>query len=261
MQVIFNAATSKFVLVFHCEDGPYQVGLRGVASSSSAAGPFTWSGAARANDLYSMDMTEYIDPNDPDRTAYHVRTARVQPGPNIQWTVGSKLSADYLSIAPGPVCFNTSTHTEGPAVLFHSGAYYLFGSHLTGLGANPARVLRCKARTLSECCTPLGAPTKWTGACDAVRWAVGWAARHKRCVQAVLLALKRMLPSCRVPHSTLCRIPQRCVGSLGVMPTTRSLARSLAHSHSPTQSLNHVNQIWATRPSGQATTRRAKARK
>jgi hypothetical protein len=160
-QVIFNVITSKYVLVFHCEDGPYQVGLRGVASSASATGPFLWVGAARANDLYSMDMTEFIDPNDPQHTAYHVRTARAQPGPNIQWTVGSKLTSDYLRIAPGPICFNTSTHTEGPAVMFHSGAYYLFGSHLSGLLANPARVLRCEAKMLSECCTPLGAPTKW----------------------------------------------------------------------------------------------------
>ena len=136
-----------------------------------------------------MDMTEFIDPNDPNRTAYHVRTARVQPRPNIQWTVGSKLTVDYLSIAPGPICFNTSTHTEGPAVMFHNDAYFLFGSHLTGLGANPARLLRCKANMLSECCTPLGAPTKWEG------------------VYAVIMLHLRLLLSFLLPtHSLVCSL-------------------------------------------------------
>ena len=45
--------------------------------------------------------------------------------------------------------------------MFHDGAYYIFGSHLSGLGANAARLLRCKASILSDCCTAAGAPTKW----------------------------------------------------------------------------------------------------
>ena len=218
-QVIFNAATSKYVLVFHCEDGPYKAGLRGVASSASAAGPFAWEGAARANGLYSMDMTEYVDPNDPARTAYHVRTARVAPLPNVQWTVGSQLSADYLSVAPGPVCFNTSTHTEGPALLFRDGAYYLFGSHLTGLGANPARVLRCEAKMLSECCTPLGAPTKWTGAsCGAGGLVLPCSASDQRLVHPSL----HLRPPMSFPPYPLAHLLTRSLARSPTHPPTRS---------------------------------------
>jgi hypothetical protein len=113
--------------------------------------------------------------------------------------VGSKLSADYLTVLPGPVCFNTSASAEGQAMLYHEGAYYLFGSHLSGLATNPgkkerggemerhwqpasggphegrnddterhvarssraARLFRCNATVLSDCCTEPGAPTKW----------------------------------------------------------------------------------------------------
>ena len=162
-KVIFNAATKMYVLAFHCEDAPYGVGLRGVASSATPTGPFAWSHAENPNGLFSMDMTEYVDPNDPSGQAYHIRTARHNParwkGENTQWTVGSKLSKDYLSTVPGDVCFNASVSAEGPAMLYHDGAYFIFASHLSGLAPNPARMLRCKAKMLSDCCAPpLGAP-------------------------------------------------------------------------------------------------------
>ena len=151
-----------YVLAFHCEDAPYKVGLRGVAVSSTPTGPFEWSHAENPNGLFSMDMTEFVDTNDPSGQAYHIRTARHNPakwkGSNTQWTVGSKLSKDYLSVEPGAVCFNASTSAEGQAMLYHEGAYYLFASHLSGLDPNPARMLRCKAKMLSDCCAPpLGA--------------------------------------------------------------------------------------------------------
>lgn len=161
-KVIYNAATAKFVLVFHCEDAPYNIGARGVASSASPTGPFAWVGADHANGQYSMDMTEYVDPNDPTSQAYHIRTSRVAHGAT-QWTVGSKLSRDYLTVSGSAPCFNTSTSTEGQAMLYHGGAYYLFGSHLSGLAPNPARLLRCKAAVLADCCTEPGAPTKVSG--------------------------------------------------------------------------------------------------
>ena len=31
-------------------------------------------------------------------------------------------------------------------MIYHSGAYYMFASHLSGLATNPARILRCKAK-------------------------------------------------------------------------------------------------------------------
>ena len=165
-KVIYNAFTKMYVLVFHCEDAPYQVGLRGVATSASPTGPFKWSHAENPNSLFSMDMTEYVDPNDPSGQAYHIRTARHNPhtwkrGDNTQWTVGSKLSPDYLTVPEAPICFNASVSAEGPAVLFHDGAYYLFASHLSGLAPNPARMLRCKGSVLSDCCAPPGGPSKW----------------------------------------------------------------------------------------------------
>ena len=163
-KVIYNAATKLYVLVFHCEDAPYRVGLRGVATSATPNGPFMWSHAENPNNLFSMDMTEYVDPNDSGQ-AYHIRTARHNPetwkGQNTQWTVGSKLSKDYLTVVDGPVCFNASTSAEGQAMLFHDGAYYLFASHLTGLNPNPARMLRCKAAKLADCCAPPLGPAKW----------------------------------------------------------------------------------------------------
>eukprot|EP00935_MAST-01C_sp_MAST-1C-sp1_P002166 g2166.t1 len=164
-KVIYNAQTKMYVLVFHCEDAPYKVGLRGVARSPTPTGPFEWVHAENPNGLFSMDMTEYVDPNDPKQTAYHIRTARFNPdthkGPNTQWTVGSQLSADYLTTAPGAVCFNASVSAEGQAMMYHNGAYYMFASHLSGLAVNAARLLRCRAKILSDCCTPAGAPTKW----------------------------------------------------------------------------------------------------
>lgn len=157
-KVIYNAATKLFVLVFHCEDAPYGVGGRGVATSAAPEGPFAWVGASRADNMFSMDMTEFVDPNDNGK-AYHIRTAKFKGTPNDQWTVGSPLSGDYLNTAG--VCFNTSTHTEGVAMIFHAGSYYLFGSHLTGLAANAARVLRCTAPKLSGCCTNATGPGLW----------------------------------------------------------------------------------------------------
>ena len=79
--------------------------LSGSATSATPTGPFKWSHAENPNSLFSMDMTEYVDPNDPSGQAYHIRTARHNPekykGENTQWTVGSKLSKDYLKTEPG----------------------------------------------------------------------------------------------------------------------------------------------------------------
>jgi hypothetical protein len=168
-KVIYNSKTSTYVLVFHCEDAPYKVGLRGVASSKDPKALFTWVGATQPNGLFSMDMTEYVDPNG-DGEAYHVRTARFDPRKplppghpdNTQWLVGTTLTPDYLGTT-ADICFNTSTSTEGPALFYHAPAkaYFIFGSHLSGLRPNAARLLRCNATKLSDCCTAPGAPTKW----------------------------------------------------------------------------------------------------
>ena len=36
-----------------------------MAQSASPLGPFKWVGIEHPNGLFSMDMTEYVDPNDP----------------------------------------------------------------------------------------------------------------------------------------------------------------------------------------------------
>ena len=132
------------------------------------------------------------------RTAGRERTPSGRSAPSSPKTICTPSPARSASTppspprdrsAPDPPTFSTTMPTHCPfplhllfaalllrpppsallsgrqAMLHYSGAYYLFASHLSGLGTNPARILRCKAATLANCCAPPGAPTKWQVCC------------------------------------------------------------------------------------------------
>ncbi|KAI8629983.1 carbohydrate-binding module family 35 protein [Xylariaceae sp. FL1651] len=124
-KVIYNDSTKKYVLYMHIDSSSYGEAKVGVATGSSVCGAYTYQGSFQPLGFQSRDMNLF---KDDDGSAYLLTEDRAN-GLRID-----QLSNDYLSVAKSTYLWHDSI--EAPAILKHSGTYFMFGSHLTGWSPN-----------------------------------------------------------------------------------------------------------------------------
>jgi hypothetical protein len=126
-KVYHDTQTGKFVMYFHLDNSSYKVAEVGIATSTSACGPYTFVKSFRPLDQESRDIGQFVDD---DGTAYLIFESRPTKGFFI-----AKLTTDDLGVAektsfvPAPL--------EGGALVHLDDWYYVIGSHMTGWSPNP----------------------------------------------------------------------------------------------------------------------------
>ncbi|MGW2963129.1 RICIN domain-containing protein [Streptomyces sp. NPDC001220] len=129
-KVIYNAATGKFVMWMHKENGvDYSEARAAVAVSDTVDGSYTYQGSFRPLGQYmSRDITTFVDT---DGTAYVVSAANENYDLQIY-----KLTADYTAIASLVANPWAGGHREAPALFKRNGVYFMLTSGATGWSAN-----------------------------------------------------------------------------------------------------------------------------
>jgi hypothetical protein len=122
--VIYNAATSQFVMYMHVDSSSYSDRKAGVATSSSVCGTYSYLGSVKPLGHDSLDDTLFQD----GTTGYFLSEDRTNTKLQIY-----QLSADYLTVAS---LVATVAQYEAPALAKVGGTYFLFGSHLSGWATN-----------------------------------------------------------------------------------------------------------------------------
>jgi len=125
-KVFYNAATRKFVMYTHLDDGGYALARVAVFQCDTVDGDYQYLTSFRPLDHESRDIGQFIDD---DGTAYLLSEDR----PNGFHIL--KLSDDHLSIAKD-ICL-IPEHLEGLALAHYGGLYYIVGSHLSSWAPNP----------------------------------------------------------------------------------------------------------------------------
>jgi Glycosyl hydrolases family 43 len=126
-KVFYNAATNKYVLYAHVDDGSYKLARVGIAISDTVDGDYRYLKSFRPLGLESRDIGQFVDD---DGTAYLIFESRPTKGFII-----ARLSSDYLNVekqisfVPAPL--------EGGALVHYKDLYYVIGSHLSGWNPNP----------------------------------------------------------------------------------------------------------------------------
>jgi hypothetical protein len=123
-KVIYNASTRRFVMYLHIDDPSYADAKVGVATSTSACGPYSYRGSFRPLGQQSRDIGLF---QDNDGTGYLLTEDRAH-GLRID-----RLSADYLSVTKAVAVLG---RFEAPAMVKVGSRYCLLGSHLTGWKTN-----------------------------------------------------------------------------------------------------------------------------
>ncbi|UXY30703.1 RICIN domain-containing protein [Streptomyces sp. HUAS TT20] len=155
-KVIYNAATGKFVMWMHKENGvDYSQARAAVAVSDTVDGTYTYQGSFRPLGQYmSRDLTAYVDT---DGTAYMISAANENYDLHIY-----RLTADYTAIAglvanPWP-----GGHREAPALFKRGGVYFMLTSGATGWNANQQQYATAPS--------PSGPWTAWTNVGDSTAY-------------------------------------------------------------------------------------------
>ncbi|MEV6850358.1 family 43 glycosylhydrolase [Actinoplanes sp. NPDC051411] len=122
--VIYNAATSTYVMYMHIDNANYSERKAGVATSGSVCGAYTYRGSAKPLGHDSLDDSLFLDGS----TGYFMSEDRTNQKLQIY-----RLSADFLSIS---ALVKTLNQYEAPSMAKIGSTYYIFGSHLTGWSTN-----------------------------------------------------------------------------------------------------------------------------
>ena len=130
-KIIYNAATNKYVLWAHKENGvDYGEARVAVASSSNIEGPYTYHGSFRPLGYDSRDMTVFND----NGTAYLISATRVNADLNIY-----KLTPDFLGVDSLVQTLWVGSYREAPAMFKRGSTYFLITSGATGWAPNQAK--------------------------------------------------------------------------------------------------------------------------
>jgi hypothetical protein len=122
--VIYNSATSTYVMYMHIDNTNYSERKAGVATSSSICGSYTYRGSSKPLGHDSLDDNLFLDGN----TGYFMSEDRTNKKLQIY-----RLSSDFLTVSS---LVKTLDQYEAPAMAKIGSTYYLFGSHLTGWSTN-----------------------------------------------------------------------------------------------------------------------------
>ena len=87
-KLLYNRATRRYVLYFHLDSARFLLGMVGVCTASSVAGPYTFVRGYRPDGLRSLDLTLY---QEADGHALLVRSVD-----NLRIGI-SRLTSDYLN--------------------------------------------------------------------------------------------------------------------------------------------------------------------
>ncbi|MFF1547102.1 RICIN domain-containing protein [Streptomyces sp. NPDC058291] len=129
-KVMYNAATGKYVMWMHKENGAdYSEARAAVAVSDTVDGAYTWQGSFRPLDQHmSRDITVFVDT---DGAGYMVSAARENYDLQIY-----RLTADYTGIASLVADPWHGGHREAPALFKRNGVYFMLTSAATGWNPN-----------------------------------------------------------------------------------------------------------------------------
>ncbi|MGY1581253.1 RICIN domain-containing protein [Streptomyces sp. MN13] len=129
-KVMYNAATGKFVMWMHKENGSdYGEARAAVAVSDTVDGDYTWRGSFRPLGQHmSRDITVFVDT---DGTGYMVSAARENYDLHIY-----RLTADYTGVASLVANPWPGGHREAPALFKRGGVYFMLTSGATGWNPN-----------------------------------------------------------------------------------------------------------------------------
>ncbi|WP_341280050.1 RICIN domain-containing protein [Paenibacillus sp. FSL H8-0537] len=130
-KVIYNAATNKYVMWMHKENGvDYGDAQVAVAYATNIEGPYTYQGSFRPLGYDSRDMTVYND----NGTAYLISATRVNADLNIY-----RLTSDFLGIDSLVSTLWVGQYREAPAMFKRGSTYFLVTSGATGWAPNQAK--------------------------------------------------------------------------------------------------------------------------
>jgi len=130
-KVLYNAATGKYVMWMHKENGvDYSEARVAVASANHIEGPYTYHGSFRPLGYDSRDMTVYND----NGTAYLISATRVNADLNIY-----RLTPDFLGVEALVQTLWPGQYREAPALFKRGNTYYLITSGATGWSPNQAK--------------------------------------------------------------------------------------------------------------------------
>ncbi|MEU8991751.1 RICIN domain-containing protein [Streptomyces sp. NPDC048558] len=129
-KVMYNAATGKFVMWMHKENGvDYSEARAAVAVSDTVDGDYTWQGSFRPLGQHmSRDITVFVDT---DGAGYMISAARENYDLQIY-----RLTADYTGIASLVADPWHGGHREAPALFKRNGVYFMLTSGATGWSPN-----------------------------------------------------------------------------------------------------------------------------
>lgn len=128
-KVIYNAATNKYVLWAHYENGTdYGLARVAVATSSTPDGSFTYQGSFRPLDYESRDMTVFADT---DGKGYLITASKKNGGANDTMAI-FQLTSDYTGVQSFVGWVYENGYREAPAVVKKNNQYYLFTSQASG---------------------------------------------------------------------------------------------------------------------------------
>ncbi|OKK13749.1 RICIN domain-containing protein [Streptomyces sp. CB02400] len=132
-KVMYNAATSQFVMWMHKENGSdYSEARAAVAVSDTVDGDYTWRGSFRPLGQHmSRDITVFTDT---DGAGYMVSAARENYDLHIY-----RLTADHTGIASLVANPWPGGHREAPALFKRNGVYFMLTSGATGWNPNQQR--------------------------------------------------------------------------------------------------------------------------
>ncbi|MEV8598964.1 RICIN domain-containing protein [Streptomyces griseoviridis] len=129
-KVMYNAATGKYVMWMHKENGTdYGEARAAVAVSDTVDGTYSYRGSFRPLGSYmSRDITTFVDD---DGTGYMVSAANENYDLHIY-----RLTADYTGIVSRVANPWPGGHREAPALFKRGGVYFMLTSGATGWSAN-----------------------------------------------------------------------------------------------------------------------------
>ena len=133
-KVFYNAATKKFVMYAHLDNGRYSVASVAVLTCDTVDGDYKYLKSFRPLGHESRDIGQFVDD---DGSAYLIFEDRPF-GFRI-----ARLSDDYLNVEK-EICL-IPKHMEGGAVVHFDGLYYAIGSALTGWSPNPNKYATAKS--------------------------------------------------------------------------------------------------------------------
>ncbi|MER5374668.1 RICIN domain-containing protein [Streptomyces sp. NPDC002553] len=129
-KAMYNAATGKFVLWMHKENGvDYSEARAAVAVSDTVDGNYAWRGSFRPLGRHmSRDLTVFVDT---DGAGYMISAARENYDLQIY-----RLTADYTGVASLVADPWHGGHREAPALFKRGGVYFMLTSGATGWNPN-----------------------------------------------------------------------------------------------------------------------------